>query len=653
MTQISHQSLSNAIRFLAIDAVEKAKSGHPGMPMGTADIATVLFKDFLNFDPTCPDWVNRDRFILSAGHGSMLLYALLHLTGYEDFSLEEIKNFRSLDSRTAGHPEYGHGRGIETTTGPLGQGLATAVGIALGEKMAHARFGDAINHYTYVIASDGDLMEGVSHEAIGLAGHLKLNKLIVLFDDNDITIDGSIGNSFTGCNLKRFEASGWNAFRIDGHNPQAIHDAIATAKTSDKPTLIACKTIIGKGSPNKQNSAGVHGSPLGTDETKLVRQGFDWNYAPFDIPQDICDAWLEIGKKGKETRASWLKDYADTINIIENFMKADIPQSVYDAVNDYKKNISTNKPNLATRIASQQALEVINPLFENMIGGSADLTGSNNTKTKGLNSLTGQDYSGRYIHYGIREHGMVACMNGLALYGGFVPYGGTFLVFADYSRPALRLSALMNIRTIHVLTHDSIGLGEDGPTHQPVEHLASLRAIPNMLVFRPADAVETAEAWLCAMEQTTSPSVLALTRQGLATLRLEHTEDNLVARGGYILREAVGDHQITLFATGSEVEIAVKAYNKLTEEGIGVRVISMPSMELFDRQPKQYRDDIMSGKIRIAVEAAGKMPWHRFISDEDAFVGMNSFGASAPYEKLYEKFGITVENIVEKVKERI
>jgi transketolase len=648
-SSVPHNDLANAIRFLAIDAVESAKSGHPGMPMGTADIATVLFKDFLKFNANDPDWANRDRFILSAGHGSMLLYALLHLTGYADFDINQIKNFRQWGFRTAGHPEYGHGKGIETTTGPLGQGLATAVGFALGERMANARFGDeAVNHYTYVIAGDGDLMEGVSHEAIGLAGHLKLSKLIVLFDDNEITIDGDTGKSFTGCHLKRFEASGWNACRIDGHNPQQIHDAIAQAQKSNKPTLIACRTIIGKGAPNKQNTAGVHGSPLGASEIDLVRQAFNWDYAPFEIPQNIRQAWLDIGQKGKSLQADWEK--GKNVTALKEFLKADLPQSISDAVDMYKQEFIKSPINPATRVASQNILEIINPLCENLIGGSADLTGSNNTKTKTLNAVTHTDYNNRYLHYGIREFGMAAAMNGLALYGGFIPYGGTFLVFSDYSRPAIRLAALMGVRVIHVLTHDSIGLGEDGPTHQPIEHLASLRAIPNLLVFRPCDSVETAECWSAALQSTNAPSVLALTRQGLQAQRTTYSADNLSAKGAYILHEATAPHKVTLYASGSEVEIIAQARLELEAQNIGTRVVSVPCFELFFKQDSAYQSEILRGDVRIALEAGCRMGWDYFISHRQAFIGMDSFGASAPAEVLYEKFGLTAKAVTDKAK---
>jgi len=649
---VSHTDLANAIRFLSIDAVEAAKSGHPGMPMGAADIATVLFRDFLSFNPQDPDWANRDRFVLSAGHGSMLLYALLHLTGYQDFDSDQVKNFRQWGARTAGHPEYGHGKGIEVTTGPLGQGLATAVGLALGERMANARLADnTIDHFTYVIAGDGDLMEGVSHEAIQLAGHLNLSKLIVLFDDNEITIDGGTDKSFTGCHLKRFEAAGWDAWRIDGHDPEAIHNAIAKAQTTDKPCLIACRTIIGKGAPNKQNSAGIHGAPLGAEEIALVREAFNWPYAPFEIPEHIQKAWLNIGLKGQVTQENWTKKA--NLEALKTFADKNIPQSVSQAINDYKKQLSDNPIAPATRVASQNTLEIINALCPSMIGGSADLTGSNNTKTKKAQAVTKAHYAGDYIHYGVREFAMAAAMNGLALYGGFIPYGGTFLVFSDYSRPAIRLAALMNLRVIHVLTHDSIGLGEDGPTHQPIEHLASLRAMPNVNVFRPCDSTETAECWLAAIENQQTPSALALTRQGLKPQRSAYTTENLSQKGAYILHEAVATHQVTLYASGSEVEIAARARETLEEQNIGTRIVSVPCMDLFHKQPIAYQESLLQGKIRIAIEAGCILGWEGFISDRDAFVGMHGFGASAPAKILYQQFNITDQAIIEKVQARL
>ena len=653
-----HTLLANALRALSMDAVEAAKSGHPGMPMGMADVATVLFRQFLKFDPKRPGWADRDRFVLSAGHGSMLLYSLLHLTGYEDFPLEQLKNFRQLGSRTAGHPEYGHGAGIETTTGPLGQGLATAVGMALGERMMNARFGDAlVDHHTYVIAGDGDLMEGVSHEAIGLAGHLKLGKLIVLFDDNQISIDGPTKLAVTGDMLARFEAAGWETDEVDGHDPEAVAAAIARARTSPLPSLIACKTVIGYGAPNKKGTAGVHGSPLGADEIAAARKELNWPYPPFEIPEEIRATWTAIGAKGAAVRKAWEDRLAasDARAEFEALLSGALPAELSTAIAAHKKALSETAPAMATRVASQKALEVINPIVTATVGGSADLTGSNNTLTKGMEIVSPENYGGRYIHYGVREHGMAACMNGLALHGGFIPYGGTFLVFSDYSRPAIRLAALMGLRVVHVLTHDSIGLGEDGPTHQPVEHMAALRSIPNLLVFRPADAVETAECWELALKAASTPSALALTRQNLPTLRTEHTDENLSAKGAYVLREAEGGAaRVTLLATGSEVEIAVAARDMLQADGVPTRVVSMPSWELFAQQDQAYRKaTIDPATVRIAVEAAGPLGWARWTGENGAFIGMDGFGASAPYKDLYRHFGITAENVADAARARL
>ena len=653
-----HTLLANALRALSMDAVEAAKSGHPGMPMGMADVATVLFRQFLKFDPKRPGWADRDRFVLSAGHGSMLLYSLLHLTGYEDFPLEQLKNFRQLGSRTAGHPEYGHGAGIETTTGPLGQGIATAVGMALGERMMNARFGDAlVDHHTYVIAGDGDLMEGVSHEAIGLAGHLKLGKLIVLFDDNQISIDGPTKLAVTGDMLARFEAAGWETDEVDGHDPEAVAAAIARARTSPLPSLIACKTVIGYGAPNKKGTAGVHGSPLGADEIAAARKELNWPYPPFEIPEEIRATWTAIGAKGAAVRKAWEDRLAasDARAEFEALLSGALPAELSTAIAAHKKALSETAPAMATRVASQKALEVINPIVTATVGGSADLTGSNNTLTKGMEIVSPENYGGRYIHYGVREHGMAACMNGLALHGGFIPYGGTFLVFSDYSRPAIRLAALMGLRVVHVLTHDSIGLGEDGPTHQPVEHMAALRSIPNLLVFRPADAVETAECWELALKAASTPSALALTRQNLPTLRTEHTDENLSAKGAYVLREAEGGAaRVTLLATGSEVEIAVAARDMLQADGVPTRVVSMPSWELFAQQDEAYRTATVDpATVRIAVEAAGPLGWARWTGETGAFVGMDGFGASAPYKDLYRHFGITAENVADAARARL
>tara|TARA_R110000824_G_scaffold390760_4_gene587582 strand:- start:1036 stop:3084 length:2049 start_codon:yes stop_codon:yes gene_type:complete len=647
-----HNNMANAIRALAMDAVQAANSGHPGMPMGAADMATVLFSQFLNIDPKKPGWADRDRFVLSAGHGSMLVYALHYLLGYEDMTLDQIKNFRKLGSITAGHPEFGHALGIETTTGPLGQGISTAVGMALAERMTAARYGAEIaNHYTYVIASDGDLMEGISHEAISLAGHLKLNKMIVLYDDNDITIDGSLDLSESGDALARFKAAGWNATRIDGHNADALAAAIKAAQTSDKPTLIACKTVIGYGSPNKQGTSGSHGAALGNDEIKLTREALGWAHEPFVIPQDVLDAWRAVGAAGAAKSAAWETRFkalpAAKQTEFAREQSGDLPAGFADTINAYKKKLSDEKPSWATRKSSEEALNVINAIVPDMVGGSADLTGSNNTKSKGQKPVTPTDFSGSFIHYGIREHGMAAAMNGMALHKGFIPYSGTFLVFTDYCRPSIRLAALMKQRVIHVMTHDSIGLGEDGPTHQPVEHLASLRAMPNLYVFRPADAVETAECWQAALEAKETPSVIAASRQNLPTVRVTHTDENLSAKGAYELSPAKGTAKVTLLATGSEVEIAMEAQKLLEAEGIGARVVSMPCIDLFEEQSKEYKAKVLGeGTVKIAIEAAIQYGWDRYIGMDGAFIGMTGFGASAPAKDLYKHFNITAEAAV-------
>ena len=638
--------LSNAIRFLSIDAVEKANSGHPGMPMGMADVATVLFEKHLVFNPQDPDWANRDRFVLSAGHGSMLLYSILYLTGYPDATLEQLKRFRQLHSKTAGHPEYGHLSGVEMTTGPLGQGIATAVGMALAERMLNATHGDAINHYTYVMASDGDLMEGISHEAASLAGHLCLNKLIVLYDDNGISIDGKTDLSFCDNSLMRFQAYGWNAEQIDGHDSNAIDAAITRAKSSNKPSLIACKTTIGFGAPNKANTSGVHGSPLGSAEIQATRAALNWHHEPFVIPDTILNAWRAIGARHQTAYVQWKKQTSADIQKKLQQPVADIA----DAINVYKQKVKDEKPCLATRVLSQQVLEAIVP-GSTLIGGSADLTGSNNTKTKAQKPITVDDFSGNYIHYGVREHAMAAIMNGLSLSKVFIPYGGTFLVFLDYLKPALRLSAIMKQGVIYVLTHDSIGLGEDGPTHQPIEHLAHLRCIPNVLTFRPMDATEVAECWQLAVQNRSTPSVLVLTRQNLPYLsayRADHSE-NACAKGGYVLIEKP-EAEATLISTGSEVSIAVDAANALLAMNIPVRVISMPCMELFAKQPAEYRNQVLGNGIRIAIEAACEGVWPKYLGEKSEFIGINSFGASAPADDLYEHFGITAENVVNRVK---
>ncbi|MDP2334620.1 MAG: transketolase [Reyranella sp.] len=647
----AHRDMANAIRALAMDAVQQADSGHPGMPMGMADVATVLFSKFLKFDASEPNWPDRDRFILSAGHGSMLLYSLLHLTGYADMTLDELKNFRQLGSRTAGHPEYGHASGIETTTGPLGQGLGNSVGFAVAERLLAERFGrDLVDHFTYVIAGDGCLMEGVGQEAITLAAHLGLGRLIVLFDDNGISIDGPTSLSTSEDHKKRFAAAGWHVLAVDGHDADAVTRAIRKARNvTDKPSLIACKTVIGYGAPTKAGTAATHGSPLGKDEIAGARQKLGWPHGAFDIPEAVFTAWRKIGARGKSARRKWAKRLAavteDERTEFARRQRGDIPVAVGEAIAAFKTRIATDKPAWATRKSSQEVLEVINPVLPDTIGGSADLTGSNNTKTATLNPLTRSDASGRYVYYGIREHAMAAAMNGMALHGGVIPYGGTFLVFTDYCRGAIRLSALMGLRVIYVMTHDSIGLGEDGPTHQPVEHLAALRAIPNLRVLRPADAIETAECWQLALESHHAPSVIALTRQNLPTVR-GAGDENLCARGAYILA-GEASAGVRLIATGSEVQLALTARDLLGKEGVAAAVVSMPSWELFATQDASYRSEVLGGDgtIRVACEAASGFGWERWLGSKGAFVGMKGFGASAKATELYKHFGITAEAI--------
>ncbi|MCB9955702.1 MAG: transketolase [Parvularculaceae bacterium] len=647
--------MANAIRALSMDAVEAAKSGHPGMPMGMADVATVLFTRFLKFDAASPDWPDRDRFVLSAGHGSMLIYSLAYLLGYEGMTIEEIKNFRQMGAKTAGHPEYGHAPAVETTTGPLGQGIGNAVGMAIAEAHLAARFGkDVVDHHTYVIAGDGCLMEGISHEAIALAGQLKLSKLIVLFDDNGICIDGPVSLTDSTDQLARFAASGWATTRVDGHDPEAVAAAIEAAQKSDKPSLIACRTIIGKGAPKKAGTASTHGSPLGADEIAGAREALGWPYAPFEIPEDILNAWRAAGRRGRDARQQWRarlgrSSQQDAFNAA---IAGDYKEALGEAIRAYKAELAKEPPKVATRKASEMALEVVNRVIPETIGGSADLTGSNNTKTKGLEILNAENYAGRYIHYGVREHGMAAAMNGMALHGGVVPYGGTFLVFTDYCRPSIRLSALMGIRVVYVMTHDSIGLGEDGPTHQPVEHLAALRAIPNLNVYRPADTIETAECWELALADKNTPSVIALTRQNLAPARLTHTDENLSARGAYIVADAP-DPEVVIVATGSEVELALAAQASLACDKIKARVVSAPCFELFEAQSEKYRKSVLGKAPRIGVEAAIRQGWDLFLRRKDVFIGMNSFGASAPAEELYKHFGITTAAIAEAAKQLI
>jgi transketolase len=654
---VSHRDMANAIRALAMDAVEKANSGHPGMPMGMADVATVLFGRFLKFDPLHPHWPDRDRFVLSNGHGSMLLYALLYLTGYEDMTLDEIKRFRQLGSRTAGHPEYGHAGGIETTTGPLGQGLGNSVGMAIAERIMAARFGsDLVDHRTYVMAGDGCLMEGISHEAISLAGHLKLNKLTVLFDDNNISIDGPTALAVSDDQLARFRAAGWVAEGVDGHDPEAVAAALTRAQSSDRPSLIACRTTIGYGAPKKAGTASAHGSPLGAEEIAGAREKLGWSYPPFVVPDSILAAWRAIGQRGKPSYEAWQKRHAAHAEGAEfdRRIGGDVVAAADLAINAVKKAAAAEAAKLATRQSSLKVIEALAPVLPELVGGSADLTGSNNTKAKEMKPVTAQNYGGSYIYYGVREHGMAAAMNGLALHGGIIPYGGTFLCFTDYCRPAIRLGALMGIRVIYVMTHDSIGQGEDGPTHQPIEHLAALRAMPNLLVFRPADTVETAECWQLALANRTGPSILVLTRQAVPTIRAQHTDANLCARGGYALAPAEGKQRVTLIATGSELQIAVEARTKLQAEGIGTAVVSLPCWELFERQPVAYRESVLpEGGVRVAIEAAGSFGWERYIGNDGGFIGMTGFGASAPGPDLYKHFGITADAAVAAAKERL
>jgi transketolase len=650
-----HDCMANAIRALAMDAVEQAKSGHPGLPMGAADVATVLFTRFLKFDPADPAWPDRDRFVLSAGHGSMLLYALLYLLGYEKVTIEEIMRFRQLGSLTPGHPEFGHTPGVETTTGPLGQGLANAVGMAIAERHLAAEFGgDIVDHFTYVLASDGDLMEGISQEAIALAGHLKLKKLIVLFDNNGISIDGPVALADSVDQVKRFESAGWLATRIDGHDPIAIAAAIEVAKNSDRPTMIACRTTIGFGAPTKGGTEKAHGAALGAEEIAAARLKLGWAAPAFEIPAPILEQWRSAGARGKPARQAWLKRIAaqppERRTEFERRSRGELPaKKLAAAVRAVKEKLAETPKDIASRSASEFALETLVPALPEMIGGSADLTGSNNTRTKAMKTMSAADYSGRFIHYGVREHGMAAAMNGMALHGGVIPYSGTFLVFSDYCRPAIRLAALMGQRVIHVMTHDSIGLGEDGPTHQPIEHLAALRAIPDLKVFRPGDAVETIECWQLALESRDGPSVLALTRQNIPQLRQGFDEANRCAFGAYELFAAEDDAAVvSLFATGSEVAIAVAAKRLLSERKISARVVSVPCFELLFAAPEPKRAAIIgNARVNVAVEAGIRQGWDAIIGSNGAFVGMAGFGASAPYKDLYQHFGITPERVAE------
>ncbi len=655
MTNIEKATrMAHAIRFLSADAVQKANSGHPGLPTGAADIATVLFTRFMKFDPKAPDWPDRDRFVLSAGHGSMLLYSSLFLLGYDDIDIEQIKNFRQLGSRTAGHPEYGHAAGIETTTGPLGQGIANAVGMAMAERKLSNEFGsDLVDHHTYCLAGDGCLMEGISQEAISLAGHLKLNKLIVFWDDNNISIDGPISLTDSTDQIARFEASQWNTIRVDGHDHEDIAAAIETAHNSAKPTLIACKTTIGYGAPTKAGTKGSHGSPLGDEEIAGAREALGWDAEPFVVPDDVLDGWRIAGLRSAQKRKEWRKrlEAADSESRgeFERRQRGDLPSGFDEAIAAHKQELVEEPIKKATRKASQTTLEVVNGVVAETLAGSADLTGSNNTDTSQTAPLTPDDFSGRFVHYGIREHGMAAAMNGIALHGGLIPYSGGFLIFSDYCRPSIRLAALMGVRVIHVMTHDSIGLGEDGPTHQPVEQLAALRAIPNLNVFRPADVTETAECWALALASEKTPSVIALTRQNLEAVRLSYEADNLCALGAYELASSGEDDAlVSIFASGSEVELALEAKRQLDAAGHPTRVVSVPCFHLFETQSAQYRQELIGdAPVKIAVEAAVRQGWDTFIGSDGFFVGMDSFGASAPYQELYEHFGITAEAVVQ------
>ncbi len=669
---VSHIEMANAIRFLSIDAVEAANSGHPGMPMGMADVATVLFRDVLNYSPAHPEWPNRDRFVLSAGHGSMLLYSLLYLTGYPGMTIEELKRFRQLGAKTAGHPEHGHAAGIETTTGPLGQGVANAVGMALSEAMLAARFGKAVDHTTYTIVGDGCLMEGISHEALSLAGHLKLNKLVVLWDDNGISIDGKTSLAVSEDTLKRMEAYGFATQAIDGHDEKAILRALETARTSNKPSFIACKTVIGYGAPTKAGTEKTHGSPLGKEEVAGTREKLKWAHTPFEVPAPILNAWREAGARGAKTYSAWMQQFekldAAKKAEFERLIAKELPAGFADAVIKLKETIASTKPKEATRKSSENTLNALSAVVPELVGGSADLTGSNNTKAKTQKPVAAGAFDGAYVYYGVREHAMGAIMNGLALSGAFIPYGGTFLVFSDYCKPAIRLSALMKQRVIYVMTHDSIGLGEDGPTHQPIEHLTSLRAIPNLLVFRPADAMETAECWALALASLESPSLLSLTRQNLPSVRTEATKENLCARGGYILsRESLvvssvtqastlttnNQRLTTLIATGSEASLALDVQKALEAKGIAARVVSMPCTQLFDQQPKAYRESVLpKDALKVSIEAGSTLCWHKYIGDGIA-IGIDSFGASAPAEDLFRNFGLTVEPIVAQIMEAL
>ncbi len=640
------KKMANAIRFLSADAINKSNSGHPGMPLGMADVATVLFAEYIKLNPAAPKWFDRDRFVLSAGHGSMLLYSLLYLTGYKDIDIDDIKNFRQFGAKTAGHPEYGHLDGIDMTTGPLGQGISSAVGMALAERMINAKFGDKLcNHYTYVIAGDGCLMEGISEEAASLAGHLRLNKLIVFWDNNNITIDGTVDKASSTDQLVRFKAMGWNTISINGHDYEEIRYAIETAQKSDKPTLIACKTTIGFGAPTKCGTSKCHGSPLGEEETSGMRKILNWNYDPFVVPDEILADWQKTQERNKDSYQKWVDNAKEAGNDFQDFIASKLPQNWDKALNEVKKQAIAEQTKVATRKASEMCLKAIVPAIPEIVGGSADLAASNLTFVEGLKTITKDDYNGNNVMYGIREHAMGAIMNGMALHGGAIPYGGTFFVFSDYMRPSQRLAALMGIRVIYVLTHDSIGVGEDGPTHQPIEHLASYRAMPNILTFRPCDVVETAECWQIALTEKNRPSILALSRQGVPLMRTK-AEENLSKRGAYVISPAKKEREATIIATGTEVHIAVEAQKLLEKKGIDVSVVSMPCMELFEEQSLNYQLEVLGKKPVISVEAASTFGWNRYAQKT---LGIDSFGASAPAGKLYEYYGLTAENIAKEI----
>ncbi|MDC3233202.1 transketolase [Pelagibacteraceae bacterium] len=656
---VKFNQLANAIRFLSIDAVQKANSGHPGMPMGMADVATVLFKYHLRFNPKNPDWINRDRFILSAGHGSMLLYSLLYLCGYESISIDDIKNFRQLNSICAGHPEYKKGTGIETTTGPLGQGLGNAVGMAIAEEILRKKFGSTIvDNKTYVIASDGDLMEGISHETMSLAGHLKLKNLIVFFDNNKISIDGSTSLSVSDNYKKRFEAYGWNFLDINGHNEKQISKAISKASKSNKPTLISCKTIIGFGSPNKSGKASSHGSPLGDEEIALVRKKLKWSDEPFTLDKDILNTWREIGRKGAKLEDKWNLILGKKNSKIQSEIKdVYINSSIKDLENlikNEKTKYFESKPSMATRQCSSTVIESVSNILPQLIGGSADLSGSNNTKTKNSKIINSKNFDGNYIHYGVREHGMAAVMNGLALYSGFIPYGGTFLIFSDYCKPSIRLSALMGLNVIYIFSHDSIGLGEDGPTHQPIEQLTGLRAIPNLNVFRPADINETLECWQIALKNKNTPSAIALSRQKLPYINPSNSEENKCEKGAYVVKITSHDNKVTLVASGSEVELALNVQTALKQYNIESKVISMPCQDLFDKQADSFKKDILDkDSLIVTIEAGSVSSWEKYSGDKGISLGINNFGESAPYKKVYDHFNLSEEKIVTTIQERL